>query len=289
MSNLALAELPANAEGQEELPTAAEWETIMAGLVTEDDKPVDNLVSAKQQRLSVESLYSSWTPPPDENAPEQPRRFLADANVAIYSSVNTPAIVPDVFVSLDVTVEPDWRQRKNRSYFTWEHGKPPEVVMEIVSNKVGHELSDKMRRYARMFVNYYVVFDPLCELSHDPVGIYELENIFGHWRYRLRPDFNLPAVGLGLQLWRGTFEGIEYDWLRWCDAAGNILLTGKERADAEAQRANKEAQRADTEAQRANKEAQRADTEAQRADAEAQRNAVLIAKLRELGVDPAQL
>ena len=252
MSNLALAELPTNTEWQEELPTAAECETIMAGLVTEDDVPVDNLVSAKQQRLSVESLYSSWTPPPDENAPEQPRRFLADANVGISSSVNTPAIVPDVFLSLDVTVEPDWTQRKNRSYFTWEHEKPPEVVMEIVSNKVGNELSSKMRRYARIFVSYYIVFDPLHELSQDPLRVYELENVFG--RYRLRPDFRLPGIGLGLQLWHGTFEGIEYDWLRWCDAAGNILLTGKERADAETQH-----------------------------------NAVLAAKLRELGVDPTQL
>ena len=32
-------------------------------LVTEDDTPVDNLPSEKQQRLLTEPLYSSWSGP----------------------------------------------------------------------------------------------------------------------------------------------------------------------------------------------------------------------------------
>ena len=43
-------------------------------LVTEDDTPVDNFASAKQQRLLIASLYSSL-----EN-----QIFLAEANVGIY-------------------------------------------------------------------------------------------------------------------------------------------------------------------------------------------------------------
>ena len=45
------------------LPTAAFAEVDIADLITEDDTPVDNLPSAKQQRLLVESLYSSWQGP----------------------------------------------------------------------------------------------------------------------------------------------------------------------------------------------------------------------------------
>jgi hypothetical protein len=32
----------------------------VANLVTEDDTPVDNIFSEKQERLFVEPLYSSW-------------------------------------------------------------------------------------------------------------------------------------------------------------------------------------------------------------------------------------
>jgi hypothetical protein len=40
------------------------------------------------------------------------------------------------------------------------------------------------------------------------------------------------GLELGVKLWEGTFEGITRLWLRWCDADGNILLTGNERAAA---------------------------------------------------------
>jgi len=36
------------------------WVPDANQLVTEDDTPVDNFASAKQQRLLVGSLYSSW-------------------------------------------------------------------------------------------------------------------------------------------------------------------------------------------------------------------------------------
>jgi hypothetical protein len=36
---------------------------------------------------------------------------------------------------------------------------------------------------------------------------------------------------LSLTLWQGSFEKTESLWLRWCDAAGNLIPTGAERAD----------------------------------------------------------
>jgi Uma2 family endonuclease len=41
-----------------------------------------------------------------------------------------------------------------------DFGKAPEVAVEIVSNKVGHELTSKLRDYARIGVDYYVVYAP---------------------------------------------------------------------------------------------------------------------------------
>jgi hypothetical protein len=57
-------------------------------LITEDDTPVDNLPSEKQQRLLTEPLYSSWT------GPGEGRTFLVAANVGVFYMLRSPAIVP---------------------------------------------------------------------------------------------------------------------------------------------------------------------------------------------------
>jgi Uma2 family endonuclease len=217
-----------------------DWDEIVENIVTEDDEPVDSLITERQMRLLTRTLYSSWQPPPDEDQPQQPRKFFAAANVGVFSSVNTPPIVPDVFLSLDVEPKADWTKNKNRAYFIWEFDKPPDVALEIVSNKSGGELSAKLKRYAQLAVKYYVVFDPLLQLSQDALRVYELSMVFaGHWRYRLRDDYTLPGVGLGLTFWRGAFEeSTERDWLRWCDADGQLIPLGEERAQAETERAN---------------------------------------------------
>ena len=66
------------------LKKVPEWVEVLAehlpqvdNLVTEDDTPGDDLFSAKQQRLLVESLYASWA------GPEDGCPFLADANVGV--------------------------------------------------------------------------------------------------------------------------------------------------------------------------------------------------------------
>ncbi|MCG3163886.1 MAG: hypothetical protein JMDDDDMK_05344 [Acidobacteria bacterium] len=201
---------------------------IIENLVTEDDEPVDNIFSAKQQRLLARTLYSSWTPPPSEDHPKKRRKFLADVNVGVFFAVHEPPLVPDFFLSLDVEPHKNWHDKEHRSYFVWEFGKVPEVVIEIVSNRKGGELSGKLKDYARMGVPYYVVFDPKAELSDDLLRVYELG--FGK-RYRLRDDHKLPDLNLSLTLWRGVFEDTEDTWLRWLDAKGALILTGEERAN----------------------------------------------------------
>ena len=128
---------------------------------TEDDTPVDNLFSEKQQRLLTEPLYSSWNGPGGDDPQTAARRmFLAAANVGLFPSVHQPPLVPDVYLSLDVQVAEDWYEKSHRSYFLWDFGKAPEVVNEIVSNRKGHELIRKLHDYARIGVPYYVVHDP---------------------------------------------------------------------------------------------------------------------------------
>ena len=190
------------------------------GLVIEDEIPVDNFFSAKLQRLLVEVLYSSWA------SWGMDRPFVADADIGIFSSVNRPPIVPDVFVSLDVEAPKDFREKKNRTYFVWEFGKSPDIVVEIVSNKEGNELGSKLRDYARLGVTYYVVFDPLQQLGAEQLQVFGLRE----GTYEALDKLWLAQVGLGVTLWEGRFEGVEGVWLRWCDRDGKILPTGIERA-----------------------------------------------------------
>jgi Uma2 family endonuclease len=232
-------------------------------LVTEDDTPVDSIFHEKQQSLLSRTLHSSW-PGGGEG-----RRFVAMANVGLFYSIYSPAIVPDTLLSLDVALPADVWPKRARSYFVWEYGKAPEVVVEVVSNREGGEDSEKMSIYARAGVRYYVIFDPQRFLSHEVVRAYRLEGM--HFEKLAGPVW-FSEVGLGLRLWEGRYEDLEATWLRWVDAQGVLIPTGDERAEAERHRADSEQRRAEEERQRAVAERQRADR--------------LAEKLRQLGVDP---
>lgn len=203
----------------------------------EDDTPVDNFQSEKQQRLLVEPLYSCWSP----GVP-----FIAAANVGLFYGLHHDAIVPDAFLSLNVKMPEDWSQKQNRSYFVWEFSKLPEVVIEIVSNRKGNELGSKKADYAQIGIAYYVVFDPLeqpqgqDELNGSLLKVWELT---GKQYVELPEPFWLEAVGLGLTLWEGTFEGQAGIWLRWCDRQGQVIPTGAESSQMERQRADRLADR----------------------------------------------
>jgi Uma2 family endonuclease len=197
-------------------------------IITEDDEPVDNMFSAKQQRLLVEPLYTSWKPG---------RRFLADANVGIFNSVYQPPIVPDMFLSLDVEPDEDIWKKENRSYFMWKFGKPPEVVIEVVSNTKGGETEKKFHKYAQIGAWYYVIFDPQQVLQQKILNIYQLS--IGRYVPKPEPIRQFTDIGLGLTLWNGKYEGMQAEWLRWCDESGALILTGLEYADQERQRAEK--------------------------------------------------
>jgi hypothetical protein len=277
-------------------------ELDISHLVIEDDQPVDNFQSEIQQRLLVEPLYS---------AQAIPTPFLAAANVGLFYKLKGDPIVPDMMLSLGVQRADDFSQRQNRSYFTWEFGKPPDVCVEIVSNAEGDELSlcQKSRRkgksivkkdiYAQIKIQYYVVFDPLqqiqgaAEMDGAYLRIWSISSAGGYREItpsqgiRAVGEFIwLNAVGIGLTLWEGQFEDeTPRLWLRWCDNQGQVVPTGAEgqavarqqaeaeqqRAETERQRANEEHQRANEEHQRANEEHQRAEAERQRAEAERQR------------------
>lgn len=256
-------------------------------IVTEDDTPVDNLYSERNQRLLTEPLDSQWSGAPQPG--DAPVPFLAMSNVGVFTAPHEPPMVPDVALSVGVSVRPDLSIKKHRSYFVWLLGKVPDVIIEIVSNREGGELSTRKKRYAQMGVPFYVVWDPYRMLGKTTLRAFKLAG--ASYRTMARPRF--VSLGLTLVVWNGSYKGNEERWLRWADLDGTLIATPDEAAEVERQRAAAaaearsaaEQQRAEAERLRAEAEQQRAIAEQQRAEAE-DRATQLAARLRALGVDP---
>jgi hypothetical protein len=169
---------------------------------------------------------------------------------------------------LDVSQPGDLRRKENRSYFVWRRGKVPDVVIEIVSNREGGEDTDKLAAYARLNIPYYVIFDPFDMLGG---GVLRVLARSRRQYEPVAPDW-LEGIGLGLMLWKGSYEGTKETWLRWCDRGARPIPTGDEKAAREAARARK---------------AEKAKAEAEQAKARAEeRIKRLEAKLRAAGLDP---
>jgi len=209
-------------------------------LVTEDDTPVDNPFSERQQKLLSDCLETSYTR-------EGP--FVSLVNVGLYSSPEVEPLVPDLLLSLDVTFPEQIWEKRNRSYFIWRYGKPPDLVLEIVSNRKGGEDSTKLAAYARIRVTYYVIFDPMGLLNKKRrLRLFELRA--GRLVELLDPFAGLELLGLKLCLWEGTYAQMSGTWVRFTDLEGNLLLTGAERVAQERERAEQERERAERLARR---------------------------------------
>jgi len=228
-------------------------------IISDDGAPVDSIFQERQMRLLVDPLYTSW-----HNA-LYADRFIAAANVGLFYRLHHPPIVPDVLVPVGIERLLDPYQPRSRTYFVWEYGKPPDVVIEIVSKTPGEELSEKLHIYEQMHAPYYVVYDPEKFLKDSTLYVYEL-----HRDEYIRTDsLWFSVLELGLTTWTGRFQGLDWTWLRWSNAQGELLPTGPEGVVQEHERAEHETARAERERARAERETARAER--------------LAAKLRALG------
>jgi Uma2 family endonuclease len=218
-----------------------ECEPSYEGLITEDHKPVERILIEKLYRLLTHPLYASWAGPSPE------RTFLVLANVGWFYKEKTSAVAPDVLLSLDASCPEDLHVKQGHSYYQWQAGKPPDVVIDFVSDRTGGEDSFKRNLYARQGLPYYAIYDPEHHLSEDTLRTFELSG----GAYRPVSPGPWPTVGLGLRLWTGVFEGHRDTWLRWCDADGEIIPTAEETAALLAERASQAEVRASEAEERA--------------------------------------
>jgi Uma2 family endonuclease len=253
---------------------------------------------AVQTPLTGQGLSVTWEPLPDDFIlPDDPvensqQPYLAAALTDALGAANRiqPSMLMTTKMGLVATVQkrtvvkaPDWfyvpevfpvaEGMIRRSYTPNLQGQPVAIVMEFLSETEAGEYSvrptypyGKLYFYEHILqVPTYVIFDPY-EVT---IEVRRVEN----QQYVLQqPDENgrfwVPDVELFIGTWYGTRLGMTTHWLRWWDHSGNLLLWSSEQAEIERQRAEEERQRA---------------------DAAIAQNAALIAKLRELGIDPTTM
>lgn len=211
-------------------------------LITEDGLPVESYYHELQMRLLTDALTSSWLPG---------RPYIVAADVGIFWRNENPAIVPDVFLAMDVARRTDVMSTEGKSYLCWDMGKPPDIVIEVVSNTDGDELTTKKQIYAaNVRAPRYIVWDERNRLKSGRLNAFVLRED----EYEASDALWFPKIGLGLCIWSGAYDNYPGDWLRWCDVNGQLIATGEEQRV----RANEAQARADS----------------------------LAAKLRELGINP---
>jgi len=185
-----------------------------------------------------------------------------------------------LLIEPEFPVELARRSSRRGWYKQWEESNiPPQVVFETLSpgNRPG-ELDRKFRFYQQYGVLEYYIYDPdsgsFEAWLRSGSRLVKIENVMG---------FVSPRLGTRFEPGEGP------DNLTIFAPDGSPFLTSlelKAQADADRQRALAEAERADSALKRAEAERKRAEAEGERADSAANRAERLAARLRELGLDP---
>ena len=164
------------------------------------------------------------------------------------------AEAPDWFYVPNVPPTIDGQLR--RSYVMWQEFVAPLIVLEFVSGNGAEERdrtpllrSGQQETKPGKFWIYENVIRPafygIYEVTKASVEVYHLIED----RYQLvaaneRGHYPIAPLGVELGIWQGRYQNVELPWLRWWDSAGNLLLSGAERAQQEQQRADREQERA---------------------------------------------
>ncbi len=253
------------------------WERLPHDYILPDD-PVENIQQPKLAASLLDALGEA-----DFVQPE----MLIGSNFGLVATVDKITVVkaPDWFYV--PRVHPVAAGEIRRSYTPHTEGDPVAVVMEFLSSEDNGELSVRSTPpYGKLYF-YEKILKVPTYVTYDPYGptleVRQLEND----RYVSQtPDENgrfwIPALQLFLGMWEGDRLGQHTTWLRWWDAAGNLLLWSSESVALERQISQQERQLAQQEREIAQQEREIAQQERERSER-------LAEKLRELGLDPDQI
>jgi Uma2 family endonuclease len=197
------------------LPSAEE-------LPDSNDTPVDNELQDLIPSLLKAVLALLWGNRWD---------WFFGVDMEIYYHAKESAIVPDGFLSLGVQRFIDENLRL--SYVLWEEQVVPMLVLEVVSHKRRGEYSRKKKLYGEMGVLYYVVYNPLRRRKA-PLEVYKL--VDGEYQLQFGNPVWLAEIGLGIGAERGSYQGINREWLYWYNEQRQRILTPEEQIEKERKR-----------------------------------------------------
>jgi Uma2 family endonuclease len=175
--------------------------------------------------------------------------WLFAIDMGIYTSPELPPIVPDAFLSLGV--ERCYDEELRLSYVLWDEEIVPSFVLEVVSPRYREEYTTKLNVYEQMGVMYYAIYS--SKRKRKPkLELHKL--VDGTYQLLGESPIWMPEIGLGIGCERGNYGGVTREWLYWYDRDGKRYLTPNERVRQEIDRSTK-----------------------------------LADKLRQLGIDPAEI
>ena len=246
----------------------------LTALPTQDELPCDDGVPLETQRhkwqmdLLIDTI-SPWL--------DQREDGYVNGNMFIYFSTaqlkNQDFKGPDFFAVLDVA------KGERKSWVTWEEGKAPDVVIELLSESTSQiDKTEKKQIYQdKLRVPEYFWYDPFD--TQDLAGFVLLDGVYEPIQPNEKEWLISRRLGLALVRWEGQYKGITAVWIRWATLDGMLLPTPQELA----KKAEQKAEEAQQKAKKAEQKAEEAQQKAEEAEQKAER---MAAKLRELGINP---
>ncbi|MGE0544290.1 MAG: Uma2 family endonuclease [Dehalococcoidia bacterium] len=197
---------------------------------TEDDLPDSDGMPLDNERQAVQ--ISLLAQPAKRHFADRADVYVG-ANMFVYFSPDQ--VLTEDFRGPDVFVVTGTTKRERKSWVTWQEGKGPDLVIEILSESTQRtDRTLKKEIYAtRLRVPEYFWYDPF---SGERAGFI----LHGSEYLPLEPDTHdgLPSrqTGLTLVRWHGIVEDIEATWLRWATSDGVLIPTADEAEQSQRQR-----------------------------------------------------
>lgn len=208
---------------------------------TQAELPYDDNTTMETQRHKVQmdlliDTLSFWL--------DQREDGYVGGNMFVYYSLkqvrNEDFKGPDFFVVLDVP------KGERLSWVSWEEGKAPDVVIELLSiSTASVDKNEKKLIYQnQMRVPEYFWFNPFN--SNDWAGFVLQNRVYQPIAQNSQGQLVSQVLGLALVRWKGIYKGINTTWLRWATLEGELLPNSEEIAEQEKLRAEQEKIRADS-------------------------------------------
>ncbi len=267
--------------------TPAELELQDLAFITEDDLPSDDdeKMETGRHKMQMDLLIETLRPWLDA----RPNGGYTGGNMFVYYSPNQVKNQdfkgPDFFAAVGVS------NRERKSWVCWQEGKPPDVVIELLSESTAaFDKKQKKQVYQdRLKVGEYIWFDP-WEPS-DWAGFRLQAGSFVEIPIDAQGQMPIQALDLVLTQWEGRYAGVDAIWLRWATRDQVLLPTQEELANQAQLQANQAQLRAEQEQLRADQaqiQAEQAQLRADQAQIQAEQ-AQLRAEQEQLRADQAQI